>query len=799
MTPAGDRPILSTYRLQLRADFDFRAAAELVDYLASLGVSHLYASPLLESAAGSVHGYDVVDPTEVSAERGGRAGLDALVDTAHAAGLGLVMDIVPNHMGVEVPRQNAPWWDVLTHGRDSKYAGWFDVDWTQPRIALPILGDDPAETDRLSIVDGQLAYHHHRFPIAPGTAGGNARQIHDRQHYELVSWRSGRVGYRRFFMVNTLAALRQEDPAVFAETHRLVGELVAAGAVDGIRVDHPDGLTDPAEYLRHLAELAPNTWLVVEKILAPDERLDDTLPVAGTTGYDALRLLDGVFINPADESASTELAAEITGDPGDAETLTAAEHDLQYAVATTGLRPELRRITRLLSQSDQNTPSSPEQSSPELWPYDEDTTIRALAALAAELPVYRADYQTTRALLPAAVADAVRRRGDLEPALSRVAATLANPVLPHHVEAAARFHQTCGAITAKAIEDRLFYQSNRLASLNEVGGDPRRFGVSVGEFHLATADRADRWPAAMTTLSTHDTKRAADVRARIAVLAELSDEWATAVRRWTSIDPPPEPRTGYLLWQTLVGLWPVDGSEPPAERLHAYAEKAIREAGLATDWNDVDSDHEIQLHHWLDRVLTEELAPSIAAFAESCAPHGWSNSLGAHLLQLAGPGIPDVYQGCELWDDSLVDPDNRREVDFAMRRAMLADLDTTNRPPAVDATGAAKMWVISRALRARRAAPSVFVGGGYVPFSANGRAADHLIGFTRTTATGAPAAIAVATRLAATLSRSGGWGDTSITLPPGTWTNHLTGQTHTDAVPLTTLLTHLPVALLTQD
>ncbi|HEY0486322.1 MAG TPA: malto-oligosyltrehalose synthase [Mycobacteriales bacterium] len=779
MRPPVPRPVLSTYRLQVHAGFDLHAAASVVDYLAALGVDHVYTSPLLQAMPGSLHGYDVADATRVSAEFGGEPGRQALADAARTAGLGTVVDIVPNHMGVAVAEANPWWWDVLRHGRASAYARYFDIDWSAPRIALPVLGDAPDETRHLTVDGNALVYFDHRFPLAPGTGEGTPEEVHARQHYELVSWRSGRLGYRRFFTVTDLAGVRQEDLEVFAATHREVLRWVRAGDVDGLRVDHPDGMADPQTYLRRLAAEAPGTWIVVEKILGPDEELDPSLPVAGTTGYDALREVSGAFVDPAGEDPLSELHLELTGQAADAGAVAEAEHESKRHVALTSLRPELERIAALVCPRD-------DARRPEV--------VGALAELMAGLPVYRTDYSHLRGVLRGAVASAVRRRPDLERELTLVA-----EALEAAGEAATRFHQTCGAVTAKGLEDRLFYRTARLVALNEVGGDPARFGVSPAEFHLAASGRARSRPTAMTALSTHDTKRGEDVRARLAVLAEIPRRWASEVREWNAAAPPPEPVMGYLLWQTFVGVWPVDGP-PPAERLHAYAEKAAREAGLATTWEDPDPDHEKALHAWIDTVCSGPVGESVGAFAASIAPFGWSNALGQKLVQLTSPGVPDVYQGTELWDDSLVDPDNRRPVDYDIRRELLAELDSGLAVlPPVDATGAAKLLVTSRALRLRRERPDVFAGT-YHPLP-TGR---HLLGFLRG-AYGGPrdAAVAVlATRLPAGLAARDGWTDETVGLPGGRWTDRLTGVTHEVSggrLRIADVLDALPVALLVRE
>jgi len=775
--------VQSTYRLQLHGPgddvpaFTFAQAREQLAYLEQLGVSHAYLSPILQAAEGSQHGYDVTDPTVVSKSLGGHQGLAELADAARQRGMGLVVDIVPNHVGVENPKENGWWWDVMRLGRESPYAHYFDIDWGPDngcggRVALPVLGS-AEDVDALTVDGDELAFYEHRFPIAPGTSEGTAQQVHERQAYQLVPWRAGLVGYRRFFHVNGLAALRQEDPAVFDATHTEVGRWAVEDLVDGIRVDHPDGLAEPAGYLSRLRELIGDRWLVIEKILAADEALEPTLPVAGTTGYNALRELGGVFVDPSGAAALSELTRERTGSPGDAADLAATEHKLKRSVARAGLRPELERCVRAMPSGS--------------VPHGE--LVDAVVELVAAVPMYRADYPIVAGLLPGVVAGVAAAHPELAVALEHVAAALVTGG-----EAATRFQQVCGAVTAKGVEDCLFYRTTRLTSLQEVGGDPGRFGVSPAEFHLATAERARRWPAAMTTLSTHDTKRGEDVRARISVLSEVPELWAQSLDRWEEVAPSPDGAMGSLLWQAMFGVWPADGLSAPEvpqlrERLHAYAEKAVREAGTRTEWNDVDTEFESALHAWLDAVLDGPVASSMTELVTGLAPNGWSNSLGQKLLQLAGPGVPDIYQGTELWEDSLVDPDNRREVDYAVRAALLSSVDT----PAVDASGAAKLLVVSRALQLRRERPASFVGGTYAPVLAEGAAAQHVIGFSRGPAGGEPDVIALATRLSVSLD---GWDTTTVPLPPGQWTDRLTGARHSGDVQVGSAVAQLPVALL---
>ena len=750
----------TTYRVQIRPGFDLDAAAGLTDYLADLGVTHLYSAPLLTATPGSAHGYDVVDHRSVNPELGGEAGRQRLLRALRAAGLGLIVDIVPNHVGVAQPAANPAWWDVLRRGRESAYATWFDIDWNRGRLLLPVLADSPDALDDLKVVDGELRYHEHRFPIADGTGAGSPREVHDRQHYELVNWRRGdaELTYRRFFAVSDLAGLRVEDPAVFAATHAEILRWADAGELDGIRVDHPDGLRDPAGYLARLRAAAPRAWLLVEKILEYGEELPDW-PVDGTTGYDALAAAGGLFVDPDAEGDFTALDTRLTGHPTSWQNLT---HDTKWEAATRLLAAELNRLAALV---------------PEL---DPAATRQALAELAACFPVYRGYPPEGARHLAAARAEAGRRRPDLAATLDAVTARLRDP---EH-ELAGRFPQFTGAVMAKGVEDTAYYRWSRFVALNEVGGSPAHFGVPPAEFHRFAAARQVRWPASMTTLSTHDTKRGEDVRARLAVLSELPDRWADQVSDWMSRAPLPDPAFAHLLWQTAVGAWPIE-----RERLHAYVEKAAREASVSTSWTDPDLAFERELHALVDRMYDDpDLHAEITAFADTITPAGWSNSLGQKLVQLAMPGVPDTYQGTELWENSLVDPDNRRPVDFAVRRDLLARLDGGWRPD-VAADGAAKLLVVSRTLRLRRDHPELFTG--YRPVPAHGPAGSHAVAFDR------GGAIAVATRLPLGLARAGGWRDTTLSLSVHRVTDLFTGRVYSDSeLLMDDLLGTYPVALL---
>ena len=772
MTEDGDRRRevpAATYRLQVHAGFRLQDAADVAGYLADLGVTHAYSSPLLRSAEGSNHGYDTVDHAHIDEARGGQEGFDRFVEALHEHGLGLVLDLVPNHMGVADASAAPWWWDVLQHGQGSAHADAFDIDWDfgGGKVRLPVLGSAD-DIEKLEVVDGELHYYDNRFPIAPGTDGGSPQEVHARQHYELVDWRraDSDLNYRRFFAINTLAGLRAEDPAIFDATHDLVLRLVRDGAVDGLRIDHPDGLADPKGYLDRLADASGNRWTVVEKILEPGEDLPESWATAGTTGYDALSEVDQVLIDPAGEAALTALDTELTGHPVDYETLV---HDCKREVTDGMLGSEVARLVRVIG---------------ELPGVDVDQQTEALAELLATFGVYRSYLPDGREHLDATVAAVRDRRPDLVKAVDALHPALAQA----GTEAATRFEQTSGPVMAKGVEDSAYYQWARFVALNEVGGDPAHFGTTVEEFHAAQTRRLERKPRSMTTLSTHDTKRSEDVRARLAVLAELPSEWASLVRYLLSRHPLADRPLAHLVWQNLVGAWPLS-----RERAHAYVEKAAREAGTSTTWTDPDEEFEAQLHALVDAAYDDEAtAGRIHKFVERIQAFGWSNSLAQKLLQLTMPGVPDVYQGTELWDFSLVDPDNRRPVDYDLRRRLLASLDG-GEVPAVDATGAAKLLVVSRALRARRDHPDWFTG--YEPVAVAGPAADHLIAFDR------GGAVTVATRLPAGLAATG-WGDTALQLPNGAWRDRLTGDRFvSDAAGLHVdeLLARLPVALLVRD
>lgn len=728
-------PPAATYRLQLTPAFGFADAAGLVGYLTELGVSHLYLSPILQADPGSLHGYDVTDHSRIRAEFGGEAGLRALA----AAGLPLIADIVPNHMTVPVPESgNRRLWEMLRDGPGSAAARWFDVDWDAGPVALPVLGEGTDVAAEV-VADGDgLRYHDHRFPLRPGSS------VLAEQHYRLVPWRQG-PGYRRFFDVNSLIGLRVEDPEIFDATHEVILGLVADGVIDGLRVDHPDGLADPRGYLARLRERAP-VWTVAEKILIDGERLPSGWACDGTTGYDALNMVTRLFVDPSGSQSLIDTFVKHTGVTQDYDVIV---YEAKKQVLAQFFGVELDRLSR-----------------------GEPSLREAMAELLAAMPVYRAylvpgeepPAESLRVIGSAAELAATRT----DPDAVRRAAEL---VIGGPPETVVGFQQACGPVMAKGVEDTALYRWYPLACLNEVGGEPDRFSVTAEEFHAFCLRMS---PNTMTTLSTHDTKRSEDVRARLAVLSEIPGEWAEAVAEWSarvSFDP----RLDYLAWQNLMAAWPIS-----AERFGDYLFKAAREAKTSISWIAPDPAYEAGVRDFAARAI-EECGPSVAAFTERVDRFARVNSLGQKLVQIMMPGVPDVYQGTETTDFSLVDPDNRRPVDFAYRRSLLDD-------PTGDSWDAAKLLVTRTALAVRsRLAP----GAPYVPLTTTG---EHVIAFSR-----GGRAVAVATRQPAGLARRGGFGAETLALPSGRWVCRLTGERYTGRIPLAHLLGRYPVALLERD
>jgi (1->4)-alpha-D-glucan 1-alpha-D-glucosylmutase len=709
---------------------------------------------------------------------------------------------------------NSQLWSVLRDGPGSPFASWFDVDWSVPSHALlmPVLGSRIGQVLAASELelgrggpDGDetvLRYFEHELPVRPGTESLPLAELVDRQWYRLAHWRVAdeELNYRRFFDVDTLAAVRVEDPDVFEATHRLLLDLVADGSLDGLRIDHPDGLADPRGYLGRLAERTDGSWVVVEKILEGSESLPDDWLCSGTTGYDTLLRVGGLFVDPSGAAPLSALLTELTGDPPEVGPVV---EEAKREVVGAGQYAEVHRLVDLLRticdddvRLRDHTPRGLHEAVRELLVAMDRYrayVVPGEVPPAASVHVLEQAAQTARDHLPEFRHDTVDLVRDL--ALGREVGSAGKAGDPRRAELVVRFQQTCGPVMAKGVEDTAFYRWFRLASLDEVGGDPDRFGIASEELH-AFAERLQReWPTTMTTLSTHDTKRSEDVRARLAVLSELPGEWADTVREWWAAaaayrDPLLDPRTEYLLWQTLAGTWPIS-----AERLHRYLEKCVREAKVHTSWTSPDADYETAVHRFVDDVVTDAgITSSLEAWLSLTAEATRAGLLGQKLVQLLAPGVPDVYQGTELVDLSLVDPDNRRPVDFGERRERLARLDSGANPRDVDDE---KLLVTSRTLRLRRDHPDWFVGESaqYHPVAtttgnafAVGRGDDDV------------RVVGVVTRLAVSLARYGGWQEHTVFVPDGAWRDVLTGrEVQGGAVRLADLLDQLPVALLTRS
>jgi (1->4)-alpha-D-glucan 1-alpha-D-glucosylmutase len=874
---------IATYRVQLRPGFGFEQVAELVAYLSDLGVSHLYASPYLQAAAGSTHGYDIVDPTRVNEELGGAEGHARLCQTLQSAGLGQMIDIVPNHMAI-AGRQNPWWWDVLENGPSGRYATYFDVDWEASegrwpnKVLLPVLGDHYGRVleeggIQLSHKGGSfiLSYQEHTFPVDPSSlvellsraaescgsdllafvANSHARlprptvtarqaleQRHrdkevlanlltglcsedaeacaaidaevsrlnrdpdaldsliDQQNYRLAFWRTASrdLGYRRFFDIKDLAGLRVEDIEVFRSTHALPIAWVQKGWVQGLRIDHPDGLRDPAEYFSRLREACPGAWIVAEKILQPAEKMPADWPIEGTTGYDFLNLVGGLFIDPDGEEGLTRVYEDFTGERADFSTLARTCKRLVLAEL---LGSELNRLTSLFVEICERRRRHRDYTRHELR--------EALCETAVCFPVYRSYVRASvnaagpadEAWIGQAVAGAMAERADLDPELFAFLRDLLLLRVTGSLEGelAMRFQQLTSSAMAKGVEDTAFYRFNRLVGLNEVGGDPGRFGISVQQFHRACADAHAERPLALLASTTHDTKRSEDVRARLALLSEIPGRWAEAVHRWSDHNErhrrgdAPDRDAEYLLYQTLVGAWPIDTG-----RITAFMEKAVREAKTYTSWTKQNETYERDLRGFIDAAMgDEEFLTDVEGFVAHLVKPGRIDSLAQTLIRLTAPGVPDIYQGTELWDLSLVDPDNRRPVDFSLRRRALDEIGNLSPEEILERMdeGLPKLWVIRQALHLRRRRPELFgPKGAYRPVSARGTKARHVVAFIR-----GESAITVVPRLVMRLE--GDWADTAMEAPAGLWHNVLTGdESAGGAVLIRDTLRRFPVGLL---
>jgi (1->4)-alpha-D-glucan 1-alpha-D-glucosylmutase len=875
----------STYRLQLHKGFTFDDAAAIADYLWDLGVSHVYSSPYLQAAPGSMHGYDVVDHRQVNDELGGAEAHARFAKRFGENGLGQVLDIVPNHMALG--RENRYWWDVLENGSSSRYASFFDIDW-QPqeerlrnKVLVPVLSDQygrvleqgditvsrhgstfqvecagqtlPVNPSSLPIVLNRAAEYSRsetlsflsasfgRLPV-PDASDRRAVLVRDRdkrvllglldrlcaeedgvctaidqavaemnrnhdalddflnqQNFRLSYWKSAdqQLGYRRFFDVNNLIGLRMEREHVFEETHALILDWLRKGVLDGVRIDHPDGLRDPLEYFRRLREAAPDAWIIGEKILEPGEFLRSNWPIEGTSGYDFLNVVGGLLLDAGGLDQLTNIYASFTGQPVD---FHAIAHEKKLNVEQEALGSDVNRLTSLFVEICESNRNQRDRTRTDIR--------RALREAAACFGVYRSYIVPQREeitiedreCVAAAIECAKQNRADIAPGLFdflQEVLTLGSRGRQES-EFVLRFQQFTSPVMAKGVEDTAFYCFNRLTSTCEVGADPGRGGVSVSEFHEYQVTMQATYPKTMTTLATHDTKRSDDVRARLAVLTEIPQEFGATIGHWSQQNAKfrtgdlPDRNTEYFYYQTLIGAWPID-----VDRAKAYMMKAMREAKQQTSWVANSKAFEDAMNAFIEQTLGDaHFRSEVERMVERIKDAGQRNSLAQTLLKYTSPGVPDLYQGTELWDLSLVDPDNRRPVDYTLRRTMLAEmkhLQASEVMARMDG-GMPKMWTIHHALRLRKEHPEWFdETATYVPVEVTGTKSCHALAYLR-----ADSVLTLAPLLS--LKLAGAWEETMLILPEGRWKNRLSGQFYNGgSVLVGDLLREFPVALLTRE
>jgi len=926
---------IATYRIQFNPSFTFGDAMEIVPYLADLGISDIYASPIFKARKGSTHGYDVVDPNQLNPDLGGEEGFEALVKMAQKHGIGWLQDIVPNHMAFDY--ENGMLMDVLENGPDSKYFRFFDMEWDHPyetirgRLLAPFLGgfggecledgeiqityDEPGLTlvyyglrfplkiesylavftHRLETLRRQLGSDHPDFVKLLGVLYGLKTiptgeqpverydqilfikrvlwELYTKNHeiggfidenisifngekgnpdsfnlldallaeqfFRLSFWKvaTEEIDYRRFFNINELICLRQEDEGVFSQTHSLIFKLVGEQKLTGLRIDHIDGLYDPADYLKKVRQKAGDLYVVVEKILDPGEELPSLWPIQGTTGYEFLNYVTGVFCKTNSKKALDRIYTRFTGLQSSYEHLVAEKKRLIMGKHMAGDVDNLALLLKRISGR---------------YRHGADITLyglkRALVEIMALFPVYRT-YISNEVFCDADreyMKDAIGKALESNPALANELGFLQRFLLlkfedylteeeraqwTHFVM---RFQQYTGPLMAKGFEDTVLYTYNRLLSLNEVGGDPQRFGFSLKEFHAFNEQRARLWPHGLNATSTHDTKRGEDVRARINVLSEIPQEWARTVNAWRKLNrntkkkvrgfTVPDKNDEYFLYQTLIGALPFDQKEYPAfiERVKQYAVKAVREAKTHTAWLKPDNDYEEAFLSFIEHILRpseeNQFLAAFLPFQRKVAFYGMLNSLSQTIIKLTAPGVPDLYQGTELWDLNLVDPDNRRPVDFGMRISYLREIKAREDTSALELItelrrtehdGRIKLFLIYMVLKARAEHADLFQKGTYAPLKVSGQFSDHLIAFSRNQ--GTRWALTVVPRFLTGLVREGEyplglhvWADTSIHLPkgaPSLWKDALTqqGVKGQGALLAGEVMSHFPVTMLTGE
>ena len=779
----------ATYRIQFRNGMTFDRVVALIPYFRDLGISHLYASPVFTATTDSTHGYDVTDPNEIDPAIGGREGFDRMAAALRQAGMGLILDIVPNHMSTSL--ENRWWRDVIEHGKQSRYARYFDIDWSRP-LTLPFLGDTfEAELEKGAIRlhrdsvtnKAALVYYDTAYPLNPGTWDENKSiaELHEAQSWRLMSWREApkQLSWRRFFEITGLVGVRVEDEQVFHDTHRLILELVHDGTVDGLRIDHIDGLADPLGYLQRLRQATgPDCYITVEKILAKGEQLPAEWPVSGTTGYEFIASLAEVLVDDNSMARLEKVHNETLGVTVDRQN---ALRDAKGLMTDRNFEGEFTTLLNLARDLAQHNGVE----------IQTDDIHHALRELLIAFPVYRT-YGTAEWLTPSDVtllSRVVASVNASEPALSLIVRILTGDLPERDRDAAilfrTRFQQLTGPLMAKSVEDTLFFRHNLELALNEVGADPTPRAFSLSRFHQEMRIRLARQPDALLGTSTHDTKRGEDARARLYTLTEAPEQWGENLARWRQMNQThvrflndgtaPNAADTWMIYQALAGVWPAtlspddwDGLQTLEARFLGFIEKALREAKQRTDWIDSNESYENVVMDYVRHLLSPDNTLFLHDFSETLQPFvraGLMNSLSQTVIKLTAPGIPDIYQGSEALNFSLVDPDNRREPDFA---ALVQNLTTANSTVFNDEQcwrdGRVKQYVTATLLRLRPHYPALFRYGDWLPLKVTGEREEHLIVYARVKDD--EALIVAVPRLVFSVTRNEKlWVNTSVAIP----------------------------------